>query len=623
LILSPAVLLARLIAALLTLCLLGTAQAAALVPADLTKLSLRPHVQVMEDAGGKLTIADVSAPAMASRFQTVPGTSDLNFGFTSSAYWLRFQLRSDASMPSKGLLEVAYPALDRVDFYADLNGAPVALSAGYTLPFSTRPFVHRQLVFPITLAPGAETSVYLRVASRSSMTVPLSLWSPEALHASDQRTYSVAALYFGMLVALAAYNLLLFISLRDSIYLMYVAFLVSLAISQAGILGLASQFLWPDWPQAGDLIRPAGYCIASLFGAMFSRRLLLTATWAPRLDKLLGAMQAAFLVLALSALATDWQPITIFASVLGAVFSVTTLGIGLTAVKHRRPLASLYFAGSFLLLVGGTTFSLRVLGWVPTNALTSNSLFIGSFFEMLLLSLSMAQRIHGLRQETSQAQRQALQARLETIDTMLQSEKMLEQRIAARTAELAQANALLQHSQTALTVLAHHDALTGLANRARLHDQLRQAVARSQRDGGLLAVLMIDLDGFKPINDRYGHAAGDLLLQAIAQRIVGSVRTTDTVARLGGDEFVVLLEGVKDLDHARAIADKLVQHISQPCHFDAATVQVGASVGIALCPDQADDIDRLLLLADQDMYRAKALRHGRQATTTRDGLVHP
>ena len=131
-------------------------------------------------------------------------------------------------------------------------------------------------------------------------------------------------------------------------------------------------------------------------------------------------------------------------------------------------------------------------------------------------------------------------------------------------------------------------------------------MARSQRDGGLLAVLMIDLDGFKPINDRYGHAAGDLLLQAIAQRIVGSVRTTDTVARLGGDEFVVLLEGVKDLDHARAIADKLVQQISQPCQFDAATVQVGASVGIALCPDQTDEIDQLLLLADQDMYRAKA-----------------
>ena len=242
---------------------------------------------------------------------------------------------------------------------------------------------------------------------------------------------------------------------------------------------------------------------------------------------------------------------------------------------------------------------------------------------MLLLSLSMAQRIHGLREETSQAQRQALQARLETIDTMLQSEKMLEQRIAARTAELAQANAMLQHSQTALTTLAHHDALTGLANRARLRDQLHLAVARSRRDGRLLAVLMIDLDHFKPVNDVHGHAAGDLLLKEIGRRLSVGLRTTDTVARLGGDEFVVLLEGVKDLDHARAIAGKLAQQISEPCQVGAVTVQVGASVGLALCPDQADDVDRLLLLADQDMYKAKALRHGQQATTTRNGLVHP
>lgn len=621
-ILSPAVLLARLIAALLTLCLLGTAQAAALVPADLTKLSLRPHVQVMEDAGGQLTIADVSAPAMASRFQTVPGTSDLNFGFTSSAYWLRFQLRSDASLPSKGLLEVAYPALDRVDFYADLNGAPVALSAGYTLPFSSRAFVHRQLVFPVTLPPGASNTVYLRVVSRSSLTVPVTLWSPDALHASDQRTYSVLALYFGMLLALGAYNLLLYFSLRDTIYLIYVAFLVSLAASQAGILGLAAQFIWPDWPRGGDLIQPAGYCLAGLFGAMFSSRLLATAEWAPRLNQLLAFIQVAFLLLAAGALVFDWRALTIAAALLGAVFSLIAVVTGFLALKHR-PVAPWYLAGVGMLLVGVAVFSLRGLGVMPTNFLTANGILIGSFFEMLLLSLSLADRIHRMRHETAQAQAQALDARQAAVDALQQSEKVLEQRIAERTAELAHANAQLQHSQAALTALAHHDSLTGLANRTRLHDQLRQAVARSQRDGGLLAVLMIDLDGFKPINDRYGHAAGDLLLQAIAQRIVGSVRTTDTVARLGGDEFVVLLESVTDLDHARGIADKLVQQIKQPCQVGAATVQVGASVGIALCPDQADDIDRLLLLADQDMYRAKALRQGRQATTTRDWLVHP
>lgn len=384
----------------LLLWLVGTVQAAvpAIVPAQFDAFPLRPFVEVLEDADRQLTIADVRNPALASRFQTVPGASDLNFGFTRSAYWLRLQLRADTHTPAKTLIEVAYPALDRVDFYAESGGEPVALSAGYTLPFSTRPYVHRQLVFPVTLQAGAVTTVYLRVVSRSSLTVPLTLWTPDALHASDQRTYSILSLYFGMLLALGTYNLLLYLSLRDSVYLIYVAFLASLAISQAGILGLTAQFLWPDWPRGGDLIRPAGYCLVGLFGALFSRRLLGVREWAPRLDQLLGYTQLSFLTLAAGALITDWPFFTITATLLGAAFSFGAVGIGLLAVKKRVPVAALYLGGSMTLLIGASAFSLRMMGWVPTNFLTSNGMLIGSFFEMLLLSLSMASRIHGLQQ---------------------------------------------------------------------------------------------------------------------------------------------------------------------------------------------------------------------------------
>ncbi len=457
----------------------------------------------------------------------------LIFGFTGSAYWLRIRLKSAANTPLASLLEIAYPALDRVDFYADLNGAPVTLSSGYTLPFSSWPFVHRQLVFPVTLSPGTDTTVYLRVVSRSSLTVPVTLWSPGALHASDQRTYSILSLYFGMLLALGTYNLLLYLSLRDSIYLIYVAFLASLAISQAGILGLTAQFLWPDWPRGGDLIRPAGYCLVGLFGALFSRRLLGMRDWAPRLDQLLRYVQMAFLLVAAGALITDWPFFTITATLLGAAFSFGAVGIGLLAVK------------------------------------TSNGMLIGSFFEMLLLSLSMASRIHGLQQ-----------------------------------------------SEVTLKQLAHHDPLTGLANRTQLTQQLQQAVARSRRDNTQFAVLMLDLNGFKPVNDRYGHAVGDQLLIEIGRRLLAGVRSTDIAARVGGDEFIVLVEAVTGLNHARAIADKLVLQLSQPVQVGELTVRVGASVGIALYPLQSEDIDRLLQLADEDMYRVKAMARETRSSAT-------
>jgi diguanylate cyclase (GGDEF)-like protein len=539
----------------------------ATVPAQLESLALRPYIEVFEDKGRQLTLQEVASPGFDARFEPVVGSGDLNFGFTGSAYWLRIRLKSAASAPLASLLEIAYPALDRVDFYTDLNGAPVALSAGYTLPFSSRPFVHRQLVFPLTLSPGADTTVYLRVVSRSSLTVPVTLWSPSALHASDQHTYSVLALYFGMLLALGTYNLLLYLSLRDSIYLIYVAFLASLAVSQAGILGLAAQFLWPDWPRGGDLIRPAGYCLVGLFGTLFSRRLLGMREWSPRLDQLLRYVQIAFLLLAAGALLTDWPFFTISATLLGAAFSFGAVGIGLIAVKDGRPVALLYLAGSSALLAGAAAFSLRVLGWVPTNFLTSNGMLIGSFFEMLLLSLSLANRIHDLQQR-----------------------------------------------EVTLKQLAHHDPLTGLANRTQLTKQLQLAVARSRRNSTQFAVLMLDLNGFKPVNDRYGHAVGDQLLIEIGRRLLAGVRSTDVAARVGGDEFVVLLEDVPGIEQTRAIADKLAQQISEPCQVDDITVRVGVSLGIAMYPQQSENIDRLMELADEDMYRAKAMARERRSS---------
>ena len=174
----------------------------------------------------------------------------------------------------------------------------------------------------------------------------------------------------------------------------------------------------------------------------------------------------------------------------------------------------------------------------------------------------------------------------------------------------------LQRSEVALKQLAHHDPLTGLANRTQLTLQIQQAVARSRRDSTQFAVLMLDLNGFKPVNDRFGHAVGDQLLIEIGQRLRAGVRSTDVAARVGGDEFIVLVDAVTSLDHARAIADKLVLQLSQPVQVGDLTVRVGASVGIALFPLQSEDIDRLLELADEDMYRAKAMARERRSSAT-------
>ena len=168
--------------------------------------------------------------------------------------------------------------------------------AGDLAPFSSRPFVHRNLVFPLALVPGSEQQLYLRVSSSGSITLALTLWSAKALHQHDQRVYAILAAYFGMLLALGLYNLLLYFSLREAAYLAYVGVVASMAVAQLSILGLGNQFLWPNWPAWGNLALPLGFCLTGYFGALFTRRFLNTATTTPRFDRLLGALQGLSLI---------------------------------------------------------------------------------------------------------------------------------------------------------------------------------------------------------------------------------------------------------------------------------------------------------------------------------------
>ena len=154
--------------------------------------------------------------------------------------------------------------------------------------------------------------------------------------------------------------------------------------------------------------------------------------------------------------------------------------------------------------------------------------------------------------------------------------------------------------------MATHDDLTGLANRVLLKDRLNTAITFHQRQSLLLAVLFIDLDGFKNINDNYGHDVGDELLVEIANRLKGCVRESDTVVRFGGDEFVLLLTGLHNQDEAAYIADKVLKIIQQPVPLSAVNVTIGCSIGIAMYPDDGDSDNELLKVADSLMYNAKA-----------------
>jgi len=161
-----------------------------------------------------------------------------------------------------------------------------------------------------------------------------------------------------------------------------------------------------------------------------------------------------------------------------------------------------------------------------------------------------------------------------------------------------------ERSASDLRFAASHDALTGLANRSRFLTEL-QAAADRNGPGSPVGVLYLDLDGFKPVNDEYGHAAGDLVLQVVGQRLTGAVRGGDLVARLGGDEFTVLCPGVVDRDALAALAARLVETVGQPIDIGEHLVSVGASIGIAVSDRSGTSLDQLVQDADGALYRAK------------------
>lgn len=195
------------------------------------------------------------------------------------------------------------------------------------------------------------------------------------------------------------------------------------------------------------------------------------------------------------------------------------------------------------------------------------------------------------------------QRRQDEIGVLARSFCQLRSQIRQQLAELQQRRVELEH-------LAQHDTLTGLPNRALFADRMELALSTARRDNARLALLFIDLDRFKPINDRLGHATGDLILKGMADRIRGVIRESDTAARIGGDEFIVLLRNIQHREDAENVADKIREAAARPFACDGQTVALSVSIGFALYPDDGADLLSLSKHADKAMYCEKSRHRG-------------
>jgi diguanylate cyclase len=208
--------------------------------------------------------------------------------------------------------------------------------------------------------------------------------------------------------------------------------------------------------------------------------------------------------------------------------------------------------------------------------------------------LSVASELADVRKALAKSQREASAAR-----TVI---RKLEEINSHLTRELAR----LEQNEARAVALACYDELTGLPNRRLLRDRLRQAIAQGIRQDKQVALLLVDLDGFKSINDRLGHAAGDRLLQAVARRLTDSIRAADTACRYGGDEFVIMLPAVDHPTLAATVAGKVRLRLAEPYLIDGFEIRMTGGIGAVFCPEDGRGYEELLKKADDALYRAKA-----------------
>ncbi|MGM0832802.1 sensor domain-containing diguanylate cyclase [Halomonas qinghailakensis] len=523
--------------------------------------------------------------ALSPSFQPVRQTSDLHFGYTQNDTWLKTQLHNSSPLPTTWMVKFEYPFLDHVTLYTLRDGSRDVQHSGSAVPIDERSIAHRQAVFPLLLAGGETVTLYTKVNATGSKFLSYSLMTPDAFYTQNDRHNFWLATYFGMLLALSVYNLLLFFGLKERVFLYYALFAFGFTLAILTFNGIGTLMFWSFLGDNTARLVAIGFTFASTMATLFTQSFLNTATYCPRWHHTITLFRGYCYLALIAVIFLPIQPALRLMDITGFTASLLMLACGIYCSWHRVPSARIFVLAWSIFLLGAAVFALRNLSILPANFITLHGIQIGSAIEMLLLSFALAARFNKLKWQKERAQ-------AETVAMLKKQEAVLEAKVAART--------------QALEKLANHDMLTGLLNRNGLARCAEEALERCKQTQTPLALVMCDLDCFKPINDQYGHEVGDFVLQQVAKRLAHVARESDHCARFGGDEFILLLEGITDQTALEEMRNRIEQAIRSPIKLPCGRlVHVGVSVGISLSNKDNDTLASLLRDADTQMYAVK------------------
>lgn len=533
----------------------------------------------------------------------------LTRGTSQSAWWLLLPVRHDRPQVAEWLLSVDFSVLDHLEVWQVHGDGRVEqlFEGGDRRPFHRRLIRHSSFLVPLTLQPGEESTLLIRAQTVGSLVVPVRILSKNAFIEDQEAERLLLGGLWGGLLFLMLYNLLLYLNVRDAAYLYYCAYILTFVLCTVHMAGIGFHYLWPRW----IWFQNGGLAVLFMLSAMaanhFTRLLLELKIRHPLLDRILWV----YLVLCgISAVLFPLLPYDFtlaVASVLILTMAVLMLLSGLVSFIDGYPPARYYFLAWVTLFVALAIFALEMLGFTEGSYLSKWALQIGAGTEALLFAIAMSDRINLIKQQALEAREKVVEQEKLLRSAQEQANRELEARVEQRTRELARVAEDLARVNEKLDRLNQIDELTQVYNRRAFNQRSVPLLIQCQREQKPLSVLLLDVDHFKQVNDRYGHLAGDECLRRMATLIRERVtRPQDFVARFGGEEFVVVLFDTH-LDGARHVAERIRSEVQQlQIQWENKLIPLTTSIGLcSAIPDELTGIEQYTAAADQALYEAK------------------
>ena len=410
---------------------------------DVKMLDLNAHAGFIEDPYNTIVVEELASQKYDSRFTRVK-TGIPNFGFTSSTFWVSLQFKSNFNKKTEWVLEVPYAALDQVEvFIFQQDNSYIVKKAGDSVNFSLRDIEYHKPSFYLQIPPNAHQKVFLRIKTTSSMQLPLVLWDIKTFTNNVSHSQLFWGIFFGVMLIAASYNLFLFFPLRDTVFLYYVLFVLSLFFMQLTLNGFSVQYFWPESPHLSNDALLILLNLTLIFATFFSKQFLKLKHHAPLLNKGLTIL---FVFMVFDLCLTFIAPyslvlrIFIFGLTLGGPLFILS---GIVCWRKGSKPARLYLFAWLVLVGGGIAYALKTWNYLPVTPLSKYALPIGSAFEVILFSIALSLRVYWQQKETHAARKAMLEMQFElfeankvTLKNAQESDRLKQEFLATMSHEL-------------------------------------------------------------------------------------------------------------------------------------------------------------------------------------------